>query len=277
MGKDKNFNAPKLRLRHFFATISRMKLVSWNVNGLRAILKKGFEEIFASLNADIFLIGETKYTEKPSESFPFIPKGYFLYQTTSKVRKGYSGIAIYTKEEPLSIQYGLQDGEYDEEGRLITLEYPSFYYVGVYVPNSGEGLKRLSFREKYEQDILKHLNELKEKKPVIYTGDLNVAHEEIDLKNPATNHQNPGFTDEERSWFTRLLDSGYKDTFRSLYPDKVTYSWWSYRSNARQNNAGWRIDYFLVSENLFSKVKDSRILTDIYGSDHCPIMLDIAL
>lgn len=254
-----------------------MRFVSWNVNGLRAILQKGLADVFRTLDADVFLLQETKYTEEPLKPFPFIPSGYHLYQTSSKVRKGYSGVALYVKNEPLSVHYGLEGGAYDEEGRVITLEYPDFYYVGVYVPNSGENLKRLSFRAAYERDIRAYLKSLKAKKPLIYTGDLNVAHQEIDLKNPAANRHNPGFTDEERGWFGELLSDGYRDTFRTLHPDEVCYSWWSYRFHAREKNAGWRIDYFLVSEELMGKVRESRILTEIGGSDHCPIALDIDL
>lgn len=252
-----------------------MKLISFNVNGIRAILNKGFKETFLSLDADIFFIEESKFTENGKDPFPFIPEGYFTYQRISQLRKGYSGVAAFAKKEPLSVHYGLDNGKYDEEGRVITLEYEDFFFVGAYVPNSGEELKRLSFRMEYEEDLRKYLMELDKKKPVIYTGDLNVAHNEIDLKNPSLNHHNAGFTDEERGKMSALLNSGFVDTFRKLYPDTVTYSWWSYRFHAREKNAGWRIDYFLVSERLMDKVKDSKIHTDIYGSDHCPVELDI--
>ena len=221
-----------------------MKLISFNVNGIRAILKKGFDETFSSFDADIFFIQETKFTENGKDPFPFWKEGYHLYQRVSQVRKGYSGVAVLSKKEPLAVHYGL---------------------------------KRLPFREQYEADLLLYLQELDAKKPVIYAGDLNVAHEEIDIKNPASNHNNAGFTDEERGWFGNLLSHGFVDTFRALYPDQVTYSWWSYRFHARENNAGWRIDYFLVSSRLFPKVKDSRIHTEVMGSDHCPIELDLDL
>lgn len=254
-----------------------MKLVSFNVNGIRAILQKDFERDFYNFDADIFFIEESKYSENIHLLFPFMPEGYFTYWTVSKLRKGYSGVTVFSKKEPLNVFYGLDDGKYDEEGRVITLEFDNFYFVGAYVPNAGDGLKRLDFRLMYEEDLIKYLNRLNKDKPVIYTGDLNVAHNNIDIKNPESNHHNPGFTDEERSAFTRLLNEGYKDTFRELYPDTVKYSWWSYRFNARQNNAGWRIDYFLVSDRIMDKVKDSKIHNDIYGSDHCPIELDIEL
>ncbi len=254
-----------------------MKLVSFNVNGIRAILKKDFEKTFSTLDADIFFIEESKYTDEGKASFPFEKEGYELYHRESQVRKGYSGVAAYTKISPLSVRYGLKDGKYDEEGRVITLEFNDFYFVGAYVPNSGEELKRLPFRQEYEKDLLEYLKELDKKKPVIYTGDLNVAHNEIDLKNPSINRHNAGFTDEERSMFTRLLENGFVDTFRKLYPEQVTYSWWSYRFHAREKNAGWRIDYFVVSERLMPKVKDSKIHTEITGSDHCPVELEIEI
>lgn len=252
-----------------------MKFISFNVNGIRAILQKGFAATFEQLDADVFLIEETKFTEG-KDPFPFTPAGYEAFRTSSKERKGYSGIAVFSKIKPLSVHYGLKEGKYDNEGRVITLEFPTFYYVGAYVPNSGEGLKRLPFRSEYEADLLLYLTELDAKKPVIYTGDLNVAHEEIDIKNPATNHFSAGFTDQERSMFTTLLSHGFTDSFRALFPKQVTYSWWSYRFHAREKNVGWRIDYFVVSNRLMSKVKDSKILTDITGSDHCPIELDLA-
>ena len=254
-----------------------MKLVSFNVNGIRAILQKDFVNTFHSFDADIFFIQESKYSEDMHLDFPFMPEGYHTYWTVSKLRKGYSGVTVYTKKEPLNVFYGLDDEKYDDEGRVITLEFDNFYFVGAYVPNAGDGLKRLDFRMQYEDDLLKYLVKLNSKKPVIYTGDLNVAHQEIDIKNPQSNHNNPGFTDQEREKFTRLLANGFKDTFRELYPTTIKYSWWSYRFNARMNNAGWRIDYFLVSDNLMDKVKDSQIHNEIYGSDHCPIELDIDL
>lgn len=254
-----------------------MKIISFNVNGIRAILQKNFIEDFNKFDADIFFIEESKYSENEHLNFPFEPEGYFTYWTVSKLRKGYSGVTLFTKKEPISVHYGLKEGKYDEEGRVITAEYDNFFFIGAYVPNSGEGLKRLDFRMQFENDLLEYLNQLKKIKPVIYTGDLNVAHNEIDIKNPQANIHNAGFTKEEREKFTILLSNGYIDTFRKLYPQEVKYSWWSYRFNARANNAGWRIDYFLVSEDIISKVKDSKIHNDIYGSDHCPIELDIDL
>ena len=254
-----------------------MKLVSFNVNGIRAILQKDFIKDFASFNADIFFIEESKYSEDMHLDFPFMPEGYFTYWTVSKLRKGYSGVTVFAKKEPIDIHYGLDDEKYDDEGRVITLEYKDFYFVGAYVPNAGDGLKRMDFRMGFEEDLLKYLKKLDAKKPVIYTGDLNVAHNDIDIKNPQANHNNPGFTDQEREKFSILLNNGFKDTFRELYPDTVKYSWWSYRFNARTNNAGWRIDYFLVSDRIMGKVKDATIHNDIYGSDHCPVELDIDL
>ena len=254
-----------------------MKIASFNVNGIRAILQKGFADTFEKLSPDILFLEESKWSEDSHDVFPFMPEGYLCYWTVSKVRKGYSGVVAYVKKEPLSVHYGLLDGKYDDEGRVITLEYPSCYVVGAYVPNSGDGLKRLSFRLGFEKDLLDYFAVLSKKKPIICTGDLNVAHEEIDLKNPKANTMNPGFTKEERDAFTHLLSQGYKDTFRELYPDQVTYSWWSYRFHAREKNAGWRIDYFVVSDSLMEKVRDSQILTDVMGSDHCPVVLDIDL
>ena len=252
-----------------------MKIVSFNVNGIRAILGKGFAESFSSIDADVVVIQESKFSEDEHLAFPFMPEGYATYWTVSKVRKGYSGVAVFTRIKPLSVHYGMDDGKYDEEGRLITLEFESFYLVGAYVPNAGDGLKRMDFRMGYEKDLLAYLKGLEKKKPVVYTGDLNVAHNEIDLKNPSTNHLNPGFTDEERNAFTRLLSYGFKDTFRELHPTEVKYSWWSYRFHARENNAGWRIDYFVVSDILMKSVKRSEILNEIHGSDHCPVLLEI--
>lgn len=252
-----------------------MKFVSFNVNGIRAILQKDFIKDFHKLDADIFVLEESKYSEDFHLDFPFMPEGYHTYWTVSKLRKGYSGVTIYSKKEPLNVTYGLKNEKYDEEGRVITLEFENYYFVGAYVPNAGDGLKRLDFRMQYEDDLLEYLKELDAKKPVIYTGDLNVAHNEIDLKNPQSNRKNPGFTDEEREKFTRLLANGFKDTFRELYPDTVKYSWWSYRFNARATNSGWRIDYFIVSDRIMNKVKDSIIHNEIFGSDHCPVELDI--
>ena len=252
-----------------------MKIVSFNVNGLRAILKKDFERDFYSLNADILSLNETKLSEDLLNIFPFEPEGYEVYFTNSKIRKGYSGVAVFTKQKPLNVHYGLIDHKYDDEGRVITLEFDKFYYVAAYVPNAGDGLKRMDFRMQYEKDLVEYLNELDQKKPIIYGGDLNVAHNEIDIKNPKANVGNPGFTPEEREAFTNLLANGYIDAFRHLYPDTVKYSWWSYRFNARANNAGWRIDYFVVSKRIIDLVKDAKIHNEIEGSDHCPIELDI--
>lgn len=254
-----------------------MKLASFNVNGIRAILGKNFDESFRALDADILFLQESKWSEESHDHFPFMPEGYFTYWSVSKVRKGYSGVVAYCKKEPLSVHYGLLDGKYDEEGRVITLEYEHCYVIGAYVPNSGDGLKRLDFRMQFEKDLLSYFAVLSQKKPIIYTGDLNVAHEEIDLKNPKSNTQNAGFTPEERAAFSHLLAQGYKDTFRELHPDEVKYSWWSYRFHAREKNAGWRIDYFVVSEELMEKVLSSEIHNEIYGSDHCPITMEIDL
>ena len=254
-----------------------MKIISFNVNGLRAILSKNFKEDFKALDADIFSLNETKLTTDLVFEFPFQPDGYFTYYTNSEVKKGYSGVAVFTKIKPISVHYGLLDHKYDEEGRIITLEFEKFYYVAAYVPNSGDGLKRLDFRMQYEKDVLEYLKYLEKNKPIIYAGDLNVAHEEIDIKNPKTNIHNAGFTIEEREAFSNLLNNGFIDTFRNLYPTTIKYSWRSYRFNARKNNAGRRIDYFVVSKDFVSHVKDSKILNDIYGSDHCPIELDLDL
>lgn len=250
-----------------------MNIIAFNVNGLRAILQKDFAKNIARLDPDILVIEETKLSEEGPAAFPFTPEGYHVYWSVSKVKKGYSGVAILSKSEPLTVHYGLEEGAYDEEGRVITLEFPSFYLVGVYVPNSGEELKRLSFRMEFEDRLLAYLRSLDAKKPLILSGDLNVAHEEIDIKNPKDNIHNAGFTPEERAKFSRLLSAGFVDTYRRMYPEKIEYSWWSYRFHARENNAGWRIDYFLVSERLFSHVEDSLILTTVMGSDHCPIEL----
>ena len=250
-----------------------MKLVSWNVNGVRAVLNKGFEDIFASFDADIFAIQESKWSEESHDSFPFMPEGYHCYWTVSKLRKGYSGVTVYAKEEPLSIHYGLLDGKYDDEGRVITLEYPDYYFVAAYVPNSGDGLKRLDFRMGFEEDLKLYFASLN--KPIVYCGDLNVAHERIDIKNPDSNTHNPGFTIEERTKMSELLSKGYIDTFRYLHPEQIQYSWWSYRFHARENNAGWRIDYFLVSEALKDKIKTAEIHDEIFGSDHCPVLLEM--
>ena len=255
-----------------------MKLISFNVNGLRAILNKDFERDFLSLDADIFSLNETKLSDDSfKSSFPFCPYGYHVYWTNSKIRKGYSGVAVFSKIKPLSIHYGLLDNKYDDEGRIITLEFENFFYIACYVPNAGEELKRMDYRMNFEDDLLLYINKLNKIKPVIYAGDLNVAHKEIDLKNPKANINNAGFTMEERNAFTRLLSNGFIDSFRELYPDKIQYSWWSYRFNARKNNAGWRIDYFVISEKLKDKLVSSIIHNEIYGSDHCPIELNIEL
>ncbi|MCR5230972.1 MAG: exodeoxyribonuclease III [Solobacterium sp.] len=247
-----------------------MKLISWNVNGLRACAKKGFPEFFRECDADLFALQETKMQpEQLEDALKF--EGYHLYMNSAE-RKGYSGTLVYAKQEPLSVSYEIE-GDVSREGRVITLEYPEFYFVCAYVPNSKEGLLRLPYRMEWEDMLRAHLKKLDEKKPVIYTGDLNVAHEEIDIKNPDTNHKNAGFSDEERAKFTELLAAGFSDSFRELYPDTVKYSWWSYRFNARKNNTGWRIDYFVVSDRLMPKVKDSMIFDDVFGSDHCPVGL----
>ena len=250
-----------------------MKFISWNVNGLRAVVNKGFKDIFTELDADFFCLQETKLQEGQIDlSFD----GYESYWNYAE-KKGYSGTAIFTKHTPMNVSYGVGIEEHDREGRVITLEYEDFYLVTVYTPNSQDGLKRLDYRMKWEDNFLSYIKSLDEKKPVIFCGDLNVAHTEIDLKNPKSNRKNAGFTDEEREKMTAVLSSGFTDTWRSLNPDtEGVYSWWSYRFNARRNNAGWRIDYFIVSDRLMDKVKDARIHTDIMGSDHCPVELDIS-
>lgn len=251
-----------------------MKCISWNVNGIRACVKKGFLDFFKEADADIFCIQETKMQEGQLD---LELDGYEQYWNYA-VKKGYSGTAIFTKERPLAVTYGMAIEEHDQEGRVITLEYEDFYFVTVYTPNSQSELARLDYRMTWEDDFLAYLKGLEEKKPVVFCGDLNVAHKEIDLKNPKTNRKNAGFTDEERGKFTDLLAAGFTDTFRYLYPDvEGIYSWWSYRFSARAKNAGWRIDYFCVSDCLKDKVEDAKILTDVMGSDHCPIELDIAL
>lgn len=249
-----------------------MKIVTWNVNGLRAAMNKGFDDFFWNIDADIFAIQETKMQED-QKAFDF--PGYYEYWS-SAIKKGYSGTLIYTKEKPLSVSYGI-NGKYSDEGRIITLEYPNFYFVNVYVPNSQRELLRLDFRMQFEDDFREYLVNLKNKKPVILCGDLNVAHQEIDLKNPSTNTRNPGFTIEERTKMTELLNAGFVDTFRYLYPDKIQYTWWSYMNQARAKNIGWRIDYFLVSEDIKENINDVIIRDDVLGSDHCPVILDINL
>ncbi len=249
-----------------------MKFISWNVNGLRAVMQKGFKDIFDALDADVFCLQETKLQEGQID---FSPEGYYCYWNYAE-KKGYSGTAIFTKKEPLSVTLGMGIEEHDKEGRLITLEYEDFYFITVYVPNSQDELKRLEYRMKWEDDFLNYINKLQEEKPVIYCGDLNVAHREIDLKNPKTNRKNAGFTDEEREKFTNIMDAGYIDTFRHFYPDlEGAYSWWSYRFQARAKNAGWRIDYFVTSGSLAPRLKGAKIHSDIFGSDHCPVELTI--
>ena len=251
-----------------------MKFISWNVNGLRACVGKGFTEFLLSEDADLFCVQETKLQE--GQIALELP-GYHQYWNDAE-KKGYSGTAIFTKKEPLCVSYGIGIPQHDHEGRVITLEYPEYYFITVYTPNSQNELARLDYRMQWEDDFLSYLQKLEEKKPVIFCGDLNVAHREIDLKNPKTNRRNAGFTDEERAKFTTLTEAGFIDTFRHFYPDlEGAYSWWSYRFNARAKNAGWRIDYFLVSQCLKEKLQDAVIYKDIMGSDHCPIGLSIAL
>lgn len=248
-----------------------MKLISWNVNGLRAVAGKGFADIFRTLNADCFCLQETKI-QAGQLDLEF--DGYQSFWNYAD-KKGYSGTAIYTRIEPLSVQYGMGIDEHDHEGRLITLEFADFFLVTCYTPNSQDGLRRLEYRMRWEDDFRSYLQKLDKQKPVVVCGDLNVAHEEIDLKNPSTNRKNAGFTDEEREKMTTLLAAGFIDTYRTLYPEQVTYSWWSYRFQARQKNAGWRIDYFLTSARMQSQIVDAKIHTDILGSDHCPVELTL--
>ena len=249
-----------------------MKCISWNVNGIRACITKGFEDRFRELDADIFCLQETKCQQGQVElELP----GYHQYWNYAN-RRGYSGTAVFTKKEPISVKNGIGIEEHDKEGRVITLEFKEFYFVTVYTPNSQSELRRLEYRMEWERDFLAYLLKLQESKPVICCGDLNVAHEEIDLKNPKTNRKNAGFTDEERSKMTTVLTSGFVDTFRYFYPDaEGVYSWWSYRFRAREKNAGWRIDYFIVSERLKDRLEDASIHTEIFGSDHCPVELDL--
>ena len=248
-----------------------MKFISWNVNGLRACVGKDFSQSFESLNADFFCLQETKMQAGQLElQFP----GYTSYWNYAE-KKGYSGTAIYTRKEPLAVSYGIGIDEHDHEGRVITLEYDKFFLVTVYTPNAQEELRRLDYRITWEDAFQAYLHQLDAKKPVIVCGDMNVAHQEIDLKNPKTNRRSAGFTDEERSKMTQLLNNGFTDTFRTLHPEQVTYSYWSYRFRAREKNAGWRIDYFLISDRLKPQLKGASIHTEIYGSDHCPVELDI--
>lgn len=248
------------------------KFISWNVNGIRACVKKGFEDIFKEQNADVFCLQETKLSEGQLDlNF----EGYYSYWNYAE-KKGYSGTAIFTKEKPVSVSYGMSDPYYDSEGRLITLEFSEYYFITCYTPNAQEGLKRIDFRMAWEDRFLEYLKELEKNKPIIFCGDLNVAHNEIDLKNPKTNRGNPGFSDEERGKFNVLLDAGFIDTFRYFYPDlENAYSWWSYRFHAREKNVGWRIDYFIASKSLENKLCSAKIHSEILGSDHCPVELVI--
>ena len=251
-----------------------MKLISWNVNGIRACLNKGFEGFFKDIDADIFCIQETKCQPDQVE-LEF--NGYTSFWNSAE-KKGYSGTAIFTKQKPINVKYGIGIEEHDKEGRVITLEFDKFYMVDIYTPNSKRELERLDYRMIWEDEIRKYLLNLNKTKPVIMCGDLNVAHKEIDLKNPKTNRRNAGFTDEERNKMTELLEAGFTDTFRKLYPDKENeYSWWSYMGRAREKNIGWRIDYFIVSKDIESKIEDAKIHQDVFGSDHCPVELDIKI
>lgn len=247
-----------------------MKLISWNVNGLRAAMGKGFMDTFAQLDADAFCLNEIKL--QPGQIELDLP-GYHQYWNSAE-KKGYSGVAVFTRQEPLSVRYGIGVDEFDHEGRVLTLEMPQFYLVSCYTPNSQDGLKRLEYRMRWEDAFLSYLKSLEREKPVVLCGDLNVAHQEIDIKNPKSNRMNAGFTDQEREKMTRLLNAGFVDTFRALHPDETgAYSWWSYRFHARENNAGWRIDYFIVSESLREHVREAAIHPEIFGSDHCPVEL----
>lgn len=247
-----------------------MKLISWNVNGLRACVQKGFLDFFEEADADLFCLQETKLQEGQID---LAISGYHQYWNYA-VKKGYSGTAVFSKKEPLSVSYGIGIEEHDQEGRVITLEFEDFYFITVYTPNSQTELTRLNYRMRWEEDFLAYLKKLEQNKPVIFCGDLNVAHKEIDLKNPKSNHKNAGFTDEEREKFSTLIENGFVDTFRHFYPDaEGIYSWWSYRFHAREKNAGWRIDYFMVSDSLKNRLEDAMIYTDVTGSDHCPVGL----
>ena len=247
-----------------------MKIISWNTNGLRACKEKGFDVFFEEQDADIFCVQETKMQEGQAN---LNVDGYELFMNSAE-KKGYSGTLVYAKQKPISVSYGI-DGEYNDEGRIITLEYDRFYLVNAYVPNSQEELKRLDYRMDFEKKMRKYLIKLTKNKSVVYCGDLNVAHQEIDIKNPKANEKNAGFSKEEREKMTELLDAGFVDTFRYLYPTKVEYSWWSYRFQARQKNIGWRLDYFIISDDLKKELKNSTIMTDVLGSDHAPIMLEL--
>lgn len=249
-----------------------MRLVSWNVNGFRAVLGKGFSEIFASLDADFFALQETKMKEGQAS---FAPEGYFAYYNSAE-RAGYSGTAVFTKHKPDSVSYGIC-GKHTDEGRVITLEYRDYYFVTAYVPNAQDELKRIAYRMEFEDDMREYLMSLDRIKPIIYCGDLNVAHNEIDIKNAKSNIGKAGFSYEERDKMTELLSSGFSDTFRTLYPDTVRYSWWSYRFHARENNAGWRLDYFLVSNRIIKNISDAKIHNEIFGSDHCPVSIELEI
>ena len=252
-----------------------MKAVSWNVNGLRACVGKGFLDTFREMDADLFALQETKLQEGQIDLE--LPEGYHQYWNYAE-KKGYSGTAVFAKREPLSVSYGIGIEEHDHEGRVITLEYPEFYFVTCYTPNSQDGLKRLDYRMQWEDDFQAYIKGLDAKNPVILCGDLNVAHEEIDLKNPKTNHKNAGFSDEERAKMTQLLGRGFTDTWRFFYPDlEGVYSWWSYRFKAREKNAGWRIDYFITSSSIDDRLREAKIHTQVTGSDHCPVELDVDL
>ena len=255
-----------------------MKLVSWNVNGLRAVVTKGFENFFKEINADVFCVQETKMQEEQlDDNIRKIFDGYYCYWNSAE-KKGYSGTAVFSKIKPINVTYGIGIEEHDKEGRVITVEYEKFYLVNCYTPNAKRELERLEYRMIWEDEFRKYLLKLNETKPVVLCGDLNVAHEEIDLKNPKTNRGNAGFTDEERKKMTQLLSSGFTDSFRYLYPDKAgVYSWWSYMFKAREKNAGWRIDYFIVSKSIEEKIKESYIFSEVMGSDHCPVGLDLEL
>lgn len=248
-----------------------MKIISWNVAGFRAVLKKGFDDFFREIDADIFCIQESKVLE---EQFDYRPEGYKMYLNPAE-KKGYSGTLVFTRIDPINVSYGMGIEEHDKEGRIITLEYDKFYLVTVYTPNAKNDLSRLEYRMKWEDDFKSYLKMLELTKPVVVCGDLNVAHNEIDIKNAKSNRGSAGFTDEERDKFSKLLEAGFVDTFRYLYPEKIKYSWWSYMGHARENNTGWRIDYFVVSNNFIDKVNDSIIHDHILGSDHCPIEIDI--
>ncbi len=249
-----------------------MKLISWNVNGFRAVLGKGFDEILSESDADVFCLQETKMQEGQAD---YNPEGYTAYWNSAQ-KKGYSGVAAFCRQTPLSVTKGIGIDEHDTEGRVLTLEYPDFYLVVCYTPNSQDGLRRLEYRQQWDEEFRRYVTGLDASKPVVICGDLNVAHKEIDLKNPKTNRKNAGFTDEEREGFSNLLACGFIDTFRHFNPDITeAYTWWSYRFRAREKNAGWRIDYFLVSERLLSRLKSAKILNTIYGSDHCPVEIEI--